>query len=55
MTVLLHDPAVMLSDGKFAALEQYIPLKFEVQIPNLTQDTETNCKIQATMNNVHED
>lgn len=31
MTVLLHDADVMLSDGKFAALEQYIPLKFEVQ------------------------
>lgn len=30
MAVLLHNPAVMLSDGKFTALEQHIPLKVKV-------------------------
>lgn len=30
MAVFLHDPAVMLSDGKFTALEQHIPLKVKV-------------------------
>lgn len=38
MAMLLQDPAAMLSDGKFTALEQYIiyPLKAEVYISNLT-------------------
>lgn len=30
MAVLLHNPAVMLSDGKFTVLEQHIPLKVKV-------------------------
>lgn len=30
MAMFLQDPAVMLSDGKFTALEQYFPLKAKV-------------------------